>query len=119
MVGIMGASRVVIRWFQSRSVLALWLRRFAAGGGLSLVLGLTALAASPEAHEHVHCDAHEADHICVVTLYSTGVEDAAEPVFVARPEPIPVSRCLLAATKLTLPAIRFRHPPERGPPTSS
>lgn len=108
-----------MRWLQSKSGIARWLRWFAAGSSLSLVFALVALVASPEEHEHLHCDAHEEDHVCAVTLYALGIEPSAEAVYAPRPETRVREAVAVysAGPKRSLPRYWLR--PERGPPSAS
>ncbi|MGC4074850.1 MAG: hypothetical protein QM760_20605 [Nibricoccus sp.] len=95
------------------------LRRILAAGAVALVLTLTILAASPEAHEHVHHDCHnDEDHSCAVVLFSQGLWTTFDVVEVIAPSPtwsdhLPVSR-----PELRLVAPRYLRQPERGPPVS-
>jgi hypothetical protein len=54
---------------------------------LASLLLLTALAASPALHEHIHHDAAKTDHECAVTLFAHGKIDftSSTPVVVLIP----------------------------------
>lgn len=104
--------------------------RVLAAGLAWMVLGLTLIAASPEAHELVHrgeqvagCEhahpapADSADHVCAVVLFAGGVEPAAA-VFLALPE---LSLAPIAPTRYAPPFLRdprYLRQPERGPPAA-
>src|SRR5688572_30634887 len=92
-------------------------RRLIAAGAAALVLTLTILGASPEAHEHVHhgCN-HDEEHSCAVVLFAQGIWTSFDAVAVpareiAWSEFIPLSR-----PELHLVAPRYLRQPERGPP---
>ena len=92
-------------------------RRLIAAGAAALVLTLTILAASPQAHEHVHHDCHhDEEHSCAVVLFAQGIWTSFDVLTVAAPnlawtEFTPPSR-----PELRLVAPRYLRQPERGPP---
>jgi len=101
----------------TRSPFAETFRRFIAAGAAALVLTLTILAASPQAHEHVHHDCHhDEEHSCAVVLFAQGIWTTFNAIAVPQPEIawsefVPFSR-----PELHLVAPRYLRQPERGPP---
>lgn len=92
-------------------------RRFIAAGAAALVLTLTILAASPEAHEHVHHGCHhDEEHTCAVVLFAQGLWTSLD--IVAAPAPAISSSELapLFRPELRLVAAPHRLPPQCGPP---
>jgi MYXO-CTERM domain-containing protein len=94
----------------------------ASPAGAALALLMLALLAAVQAmvifehlHEHLHADARAADHHCAVTLFSSGVVDAAPPV-VGLPAPEAVPVVLLAAPPPVRVTGEHRLPPGRAPP---
>jgi hypothetical protein len=91
-----------IRWLAGFCAVTVWM------------LGL--LAASPELHAALHADAGQADHDCVVTLFSHGTDTASSATpTVAAPVPYlvgvsPLPEVVLAGSVLD------RLQPGRGPP---
>lgn len=96
-----------------------------------LVLGLTIVSASPEAHAFVHqpeqaassghCDhdhsapTESAEHVCAVVLFSGGV-DLPTADFLPLPAMALVPAAATEYAPLFLPAPRYLRQPERGPP---
>lgn len=83
-----------------------------------LVLLLDLLAAAPSLHEWFHPDAGQADHHCVVTLFTHGKVDTAS---VDVPVPVPVT---FVATVPTVEICCFRPaiehlPAGRAPPAAA
>ena len=95
------------------------LRRFVAGGLATLVLALSVFAASPVAHDWLHCG--EADHggaedACAVVMLAQGVALPAA-LFVPTPPDAMVETLLpVAAAEVFLVAPRYLRQPGRGPP---
>lgn len=97
---------------------AIAFRRFVAAGCALLLLTITCLAASPDAHRHLHDDADHADHECAIVLFAQGFALALGALLVSAPRLIGHASTLLARTELRLIAPRYLHQPERGPPVS-
>jgi hypothetical protein len=101
----------------SLSTFAENLRRITAAGAAVLVMLLTVLAASPQAHEQVHHDCHhDEEHSCAVVLFAHGLWTSLEPLAAPKPAVVwsefsPVSR-----PELRLVTPRYLRQPERGPP---
>jgi hypothetical protein len=92
-------------------------RRLVAAGAVALVLTLTVLAASPQAHEHVHHDCHHDEvHSCAVVLFAQGVWTTFDVVTVPAPRETWSAYVPLSRPELSLVAPRYLRQPERGPP---
>lgn len=79
------------------------------------IVWIGALHYAPTAHAHVHHDADEADHHCVVEVFNEGVlADAPDPSVHAPAERIETEH-QLATPFHPAPAARLR-PPGRAPP---
>jgi hypothetical protein len=92
-------------------------RRFIAAGAAALVLTLTILAASPQAHEHVHHDCHhDEEHSCAVVLFAHGIWTSLDCAAVPAPEIAWSDFVPLSRPELRLVAPRYLRQPERGPP---
>jgi len=99
------------------SPLAQVFRRFLAAGAVALVLTLTILAASPEAHEHVHHDCHhDEDHACAVVLFAQGLWTTFDIVTVPAPAITWAESLPLSHPELRFAAQPHRLPPQCGPP---
>ena len=98
------------------SVSRLFLRRLLAGGGVTLVLLLTVLAASPELHARLHGNAGEADHECVITLYQHGVVSPAVEVALVVVLLVLLAWVAAAPAALDLGPPRYWLPPALAPP---
>jgi hypothetical protein len=96
--------------------LALAFRRCLAAGAAALVLLLTFLSASPEAHEHLHEDADHAEHSCAVVLFAHGLTFVLEVISARAPATAWNAFVALPDRELFLTAAPHLHPPERGPP---
>ncbi len=97
--------------------LAAALRRLIAAGAAALVLTLTILAASPEAHEHVHHDCHhDEEHTCAVVLFAHGIWTTFDVVIVAGPRATWSETIFLSRPELRLAAPHSLLPPQCGPP---
>jgi hypothetical protein len=92
-------------------------RRLLAGGSAALVLMLSLLAVSPEAHEALHaCDHDLVEEACPVVLFAAGVElPPVAPVVVA-PTPVAEAPAAVRETIVFLSEPRYLRQPERGPP---
>lgn len=91
------------------------LRRSAVWLAVVLTLMLVVLAASPAAHEWLHGDADQADHVCAITLFAHGLA----PLVVAVAVVAAVWRFLrvLASRRdIFVQAPEFAHLPGRAPP---
>lgn len=92
-------------------------RRLIAAGAVALVLTLTVLTASPEAHEHVHHDCHhDEEHSCAVVLFAHGVWTTFDIVAVPAPKIAWSDFVSFSRPELHLVAPRYLRQPERGPP---
>jgi hypothetical protein len=92
-------------------------RRFLAAGAAALVLTLTVLAASPQAHEHVHNDCHHDEtHSCAVVLFAQGLWTSLEVLAVPAPDFVWSEFVPLSRPELRLVTPRYLRQPERGPP---
>jgi hypothetical protein len=81
-----------------------------------LVLVLTVLASSPQAHEHVHEDAAQSEHACAVVLYAHGCEADFSAVVVTVSAQAFCELVAKKTTELFLVEPHYRLQPERGPP---
>jgi hypothetical protein len=75
---------------------------------------------SPQLHEYIHDDANRTDHVCAVTLITSGsYEHAVQPPVIAPPR---LDLCVAASTELTCTWVRplflDAHIFEHGPPAS-
>jgi hypothetical protein len=108
-------------------------RRLLAAGCVGLVLALTAVAASPAAHEWLHqveqehtCQhhpagakspaPHTADHDCAIVLFANGVDLCVGPFALTPPVALVASVSPVTAATPDLVAPRYLRQPERGPP---
>lgn len=92
-------------------------RRFIAAGAAALVLTLTILAASPEAHEHVHHDCHhDEEHACAVVLFAHGIWTTFDAIIVTEPRATWSETIFPSRPELRLAAPRHFLPPQCGPP---
>ena len=92
-------------------------RRLLAAGAAALVLTLIVLAASPEAHEHVHHDCHhDEEHTCAVVLFAQGLWTSLDIVAATTPEIAWAQLIPLSRPELRLAAPPHRLPPQCGPP---
>ncbi len=113
--------------------LAELLRRALAAGCVGLVLALTAVTASPAAHEWLHqveqehtChhhpaksepqSTHAADHDCAVVLFANGVDLCVGPFALTPPVALVAGVSPITAAAPDLVAPRYLRQPERGPP---
>jgi hypothetical protein len=90
-----------------------------AAGLLGAILAALVLAVLPRAHHAVHCDAHEPEHVCAVTLFSHGQVDLADG-FV----PLPGRELFrivvtVSDSSVFLPCGLSFLQPARGPPASA
>ena len=98
-------------------------RRFrprSAGLGALLALSVVwigALQFTPTAHADIHDDAHEADHHCVIEVFSEGVLVGDISVGVSTPATLLHSEAETAPVIQLSPPERL-HPPGRAPPLS-
>ena len=77
---------------------------------------LSLLAFAPSWHEHLHHDAHEADHGCAITLFAGGVDAAATPPPAGAPTSFRIEPAL-RPQPAALPVNDSRLlPPSRAPP---
>jgi type III secretory pathway component EscT len=93
------------------------LKRAAAWVSVALVLMLSVLAVSPATHEHLHCDAGQAEHTCAITLFAQGVTTAAVAMVLA----VVVWRLLNRVAvwwDVFVLAPAFSHLPGRAPPVA-
>jgi len=91
------------------------LQRAVAWLAAAVVVMLAFLALSPETHEDLHCDAHQPEHVCAITLFAQGVTTPLAAVTLA----VGVWRLLHAASegrKIFVQAPAFIHLPGRAPP---
>jgi predicted Kef-type K+ transport protein len=82
---------------------------------MATVLMLAVLVVSPATHEHLHCDAHQPEHVCAITLFAQGLTTVVATVALA----VVVWRLLRAAEaerKIFVQAPAFVHLPGRAPP---
>jgi hypothetical protein len=92
-------------------------RAFGATFVSAAFLWILLLGGSPQLHARIHPDANRADHVCAVTLISTGSCDhAAPPPLVSRPQFTPLSAPIAALSStwvrpLFLGASIFEHAP--------
>lgn len=93
------------------------LRRLLAGGLAALVLTLSLLAVSPEAHRALHAadDCH-AEEACPIVLFAAGVDLPPVAPAVAPPIALTEAPAAVRETLLFLVAPRYLRLPERGPP---
>jgi hypothetical protein len=92
-------------------------RRLFAAGAAVLVLTLTILAASPQAHERVHHGCHhDEEHSCAVVLFAQGIWTSFDVVAVPAPDLVWSEFTPLSRPELRLVAPRYLRQPERGPP---
>jgi hypothetical protein len=93
------------------------LHRLTAAGAAALILLLTVLAASPQAHEEIHHDCHhDEDHACAVVLFAQGVWASLDVLAVPRPDVAWCEFVPLSRPELRLVTPRYLRQPERGPP---
>src|SRR5688572_28106787 len=108
------------------------LRRVVAAGCAGLVLALTLFAASPRAHDWVHCvekqqgangDATSSlpasaatGHDCAVVLFASGVDLPVGPVSLLPPRVVAQGISPVTAAEFYLVSPRYLRQPERGPP---
>lgn len=106
------------------------LRRLAAAACAGLVLLLTLLAASPDAHALLHADdagaiargdaatalpVADADD-CAVVLFASTVDLAVAPLALTPPRLLCAGESLTPVAELFLVVPRYLRQPERGPP---
>ena len=90
--------------------------RWVAGFCAFLVWMLGVLAVSPELHAAIHADADHANHSCVVTLFSHGVEGTnSSGVLIVAPVAFVADLPILPEIRLTV-ASRYLLLPGRAPP---
>jgi hypothetical protein len=107
------------------------LHRMLAAGGAALVLALSILAASPQAHawlhsadhhghahHHPHHDDAGSEDACAVVLFAAGVALPAALLVPMPPAALAAGTPRLAATEILLVSPRYRLQPERGPPVN-
>ncbi len=105
----------MISFFQRRRFRA---RTAVLGAALAWsIVWIGALQFAPTAHVDIHHDAHEADHHCVVEVFSKGVLVGDITVGISAPA------TLLHSEAATVPVIQLNpperlHPPGRAPPLS-
>lgn len=95
------------------------LHRWMAAGLLAAILSVLLLSVLPKAHDEIHCDAHEPEHVCAVTLFSHGQVNFADG-FV----PLPgreLARSIVTEVdpSVFLPSGVSRLQPARGPPAAA
>ena len=92
-------------------------RRLLAAGAAALVLTLIVLAASPEAHEHVHHDCHhDEEHTCAVVLFAQGLWTSLDIVAATTPEIAWAQLIPLYRPPQPRPTPTQPQPPPCGPP---
>lgn len=93
------------------------LRRWCAGAAAALVLILGILSVCPNLHHGLHHgDAVQHEETCAVTLFAAGVALDAAPLEVA-PQRVEWAQRFFVHQDVFVPAPRYLHRPERGPPT--
>ncbi|MDR1789033.1 MAG: hypothetical protein LBR12_01515 [Opitutaceae bacterium] len=82
----------------------------------ALLLAVSTAAAAPGAHQFFHADAAEPGHVCAVTLFAHGVEEAVPPALeIAVPVAVETPRQLVGGDAV-FAAPERRLPPGRAPP---
>jgi hypothetical protein len=79
------------------------------------IIWIGALHYAPAAHSHIHGDAHEADHHCVIEVFSDGVLLDTFTIGVEAPATRLHSESAIASVILVETPARLR-PPGRAPP---
>jgi hypothetical protein len=80
------------------------------------LLAMGALAASPHAHEGLHHDAGQPDHVCAVTLATAGFCDTSAHAPGVAPASNPAAVLFVAAQRFTWSTPRFWHAFAQAPP---
>jgi hypothetical protein len=93
-------------------------RRFTAAGSVLLVLALTAFAASPELHEHLHDATHtEHDESCPIVLFALSADAPPAPLSAPAPSLIACAFAPSIAREIFVSPPHYLRQPERGPPS--
>lgn len=83
-----------------------------------LVMLLVWLSADPEAHEHFHHDADEADHHCAITEFALGEGYYLAPLIVVPPVPWRFEAVRFEAVEVLREPVDYALLPICGPPLS-
>lgn len=87
--------------------------------GMVLACGIVwvgALHYSPTAHEHVHHDAHEEDHHCVVEVFADGLISEVVELHVAEATE-GIATAMTVRCEVWLEETEHLRPPGRAPPS--
>jgi hypothetical protein len=91
-------------------------RAFFAAATSAAFLWTLALSASPQLHQRIHSNANQNDHVCAVTIVTTGKVHHAPPAAISVPAPLvdlaPIAQLSPARVQpLFLIAAVFEHAP--------
>jgi hypothetical protein len=80
------------------------------------VFAMGLIAASPELHADIHHDATDANHVCAITLASTGYCDTAATLRHFARHDATFEKLNVGRTSVFCPVPDFWHLPANGPP---